>query len=170
MMTVHAQRMPVGPAGGAAGDGAHLRAGLVATAVASNVGFDGNTPPTVVAHRLHAARTAVVEVKPRHVPAVVQGETEVHELRRGAPMSSCVEDGGTSSPSKFSALHALGVDRAGARLTPRWRSASISWRPSLYTPGHARSVDQLADQQQLGTNCQPLRNPAYRDCLSQSYP
>ncbi len=79
--------MPVGRLAGRPVDGAHLRArvGRDRGGVERRI-FDGvaHADDVVVAHRIHVEqRTAVVEVK-LAVPAVVQGETEVHELRRRA--------------------------------------------------------------------------------------
>ena len=88
MMTVHAQCgcRSEGTRGGR-WMGRICARGLVATAVASNVGSSmvWHMPKTYcVAHRLHIEqRAAVVEVE-FAVPAVVDGVAEIHELRRSA--------------------------------------------------------------------------------------
>ena len=88
MITVHAQ-CGCRSAGRAAagGSGRTCALGLVATAVASNVGSSMSWHidlHVVRAHRLDIdQRAAVVEVE-LAVPRVVHGVAEVHELRRSA--------------------------------------------------------------------------------------
>lgn len=104
----------------------------------------------LVAHRFDVEqRAAVVEVK-LAVPAVVDHVAEVHELRRGADVElHALEDGGHVVALEFQrALHAFGVDRAGAVLLDgdlqHLLAAEITDAPC-----HSGSVDHLADQQEL---------------------
>ena len=106
----------------------------------------------VVTHRLHVEqRAAVVEVE-FAVPAVVQGVTEIHELRRSTDVElQALEDGGHVVAFEVQRpLHAPGVDRAGARPLLDGDLQHLFVAELLDAPGHAGAVDHVPDQQQLG--------------------
>ena len=85
------------------------------------------------------------------VPAVVHGVAEVHELRWSADIElQAFEDGGHIVALVVQrALHAFGVDRAGASPLFDGDLQHFLATERLDAPCHAGAVDHVPDQQQL---------------------
>src|SRR5271168_711318 len=142
--------MPVGRNPGRTVDGTHLRSrvGRYRCGVERRI-LDGvaHTEDVLVAHRLHVEqRTAMVEVE-LAVPAVVNGVTKIHELRRSANVElQTLENGGhVDALVVQSALHAFGVDRAGAGPLFDGDLHHLFATELLDAPRHARAVDHVPD-------------------------